>query len=130
MTVPTPNVQEHPVQLPAGRARLDGDLAISDNPAGIVLFAHGSGSSRFSPRNRHVAGILQAAGLATLLVDLLTPEEERIDATSGHLRFNIGLLAERLVHATDWAQTQPDLQELGVGYFGASTGGGAALVAA
>src|SRR5437764_14086294 len=124
MTGPTPNAQEHPVQLPAGRARLDGDLAISDNPAGIVLFAHGSGSSRFSPRNRHVAGILQSAGLATLLMDLLTPEEEQVDALSGHLRFDIGLLAERLLHAVDWVQTQPEIQSLAVGYFGASTGGG------
>ena len=130
MTVPTPNVQERAVQIPAGRARLDGDLAISDNPAGIVLFAHGSGSSRFSPRNRHVAGILQAAGLATLLMDLLTPQEEQVDALSGHLRFDIGLLADRLLLATDWVRSQHEMQNVAIGYFGASTGGGAALVAA
>src|SRR5205823_10682940 len=111
-------------------ATLDGDLATVAAATGIVLFAHGSGSSRFSPRNRYVAGILQSAGLATLLMDLLTPEEEQVDALTGHLRFDIGLLAERLLHATDWVQTQPDIQGLRVGYFGASTGGGAALVAA
>jgi putative phosphoribosyl transferase len=130
MTGPTPNVQERAVQIPAGRAMLDGDLAISDNPTGIVLFAHGSGSSRFSPRNRHVAGILQVAGLATLLMDLLTPQEERVDALSGHLRFDIGLLADRLLHATDWVRGQHEMQDVAIGYFGASTGGGAALVAA
>ena len=103
---------------------------MSHDAAGIVLFAHGSGSSRFSPRNRHVARILQAAGLATLLMDLLTPEEEEVDALSGHLRFDIGLLADRLLLATDWVRSQHEMQDIAVGYFGASTGGGAALVAA
>ena len=97
---------------------------------GVVLFAHGSGSSRHSPRNRYVAGELQEAGLGTLLVDLLTPEEEAVDLRTRHLRFDIGLLAERLVGATEWLAQQPESRELRVGYFGASTGGGAALVAA
>ena len=130
MAVPHSNVSERAVQIPAGRATLDGDLGIPKDAPGIVLFAHGSGSSRFSPRNRHVAGLLQSAGLATLLMDLLTPEEEQVDAQTGHLRFDIGLLAERLLHATDWVQSDREIQELRVGYFGASTGGGAALVAA
>jgi dienelactone hydrolase len=96
----------------------------------VVLFAHGSGSSRHSPRNRYVAAKLREAGLATLLVDLLTPDEERADLVTGHLRFNIGLLARRLVAATDWLARAPETHGLRVGYFGASTGGGAALVAA
>jgi len=96
----------------------------------VVLFAHGSGSSRLSPRNRHVARVLNEAALATLLVDLLTPEEEAIDARKAHLRFDIGLLAERLVAATDWLTAHPDTRDLRVGYFGASTGAAAALVAA
>jgi dienelactone hydrolase len=95
-----------------------------------VLFAHGSGSSRHSPRNRYVAGVLRAAGLATLLMDLLTPEEEAEDRYTGHLRFDIDLLAERLVAATDWLAQQPQTAGWPVGYFGASTGAGAALVAA
>jgi dienelactone hydrolase len=105
-------------------------LSIPHDAAGVVLFAHGSGSSRFSPRNRFVAAELQAGGMATLLMDLLTPEEEREDQITGRLRFDIGLLAERLVAATDWLAGQVDTKELPVGYFGASTGGGAALVAA
>jgi dienelactone hydrolase len=95
-----------------------------------VLFAHGSGSSRHSPRNRYVAGVLRAAGLATLLMDLLTPEEEAEDRHTARLRFDIGLLAERLVGATDWLAQQPQTAGWPVGYFGASTGAGAALVAA
>src|ERR671937_2876405 len=130
MTVPPSNAQQRAVQIPARRATLEGDLAMSHDAAGIVLFAHGSGSSRFSPRNRHVARMLQAAGLATLLMDLLTPEEEEVDALSGHLRFDIGLLADRLLLATDWVRSQHEMQDIAVGYFGASTGGGAALVAA
>ena len=125
MAVPTPNVQERAVQIPAGRARLDGDLAIPDNPAGIVLFAHGSGSSRFSSRNRFVAQSLRDSGLGTLLIDLLTPREEAIDERTRHLRFDIDLLARRLTDATVWLGNR-----LPVGLFGASTGGGAALVAA
>src|SRR5205085_10846214 len=97
---------------------------------GVVLFAHGSGSSRHSPRNRRVASVLNQARLATLLMDLLTPDEEAIDVRTAHLRFDIGLLAERLVHATDWVTRQPDTRDLRAGYFGASTGAAAALVAA
>jgi putative phosphoribosyl transferase len=95
-----------------------------------VLFAHGSGSGRHSPRNRYVAQVLREAGLATLLIDLLTAEEEEVDLRTRHLRFDIGLLAERLVGATEWLERNPDTQDLRVGYFGASTGAGAALVAA
>jgi CBS domain-containing protein len=123
-------VSERPVTIPAGTAPLHGDLARPDGPRGIVLFAHGSGSSRHSPRNRHVAGVLQQAGLATLLMDLLTEEEEAVDARTAHLRFDITLLAERLAAATDWLTTEPTTTGLAVGYFGASTGAGAALVAA
>jgi dienelactone hydrolase len=118
------------VRLQAGSATLEGDLHIPHTAVGVVLFAHGSGSSRHSTRNRFVAGELQAAGLATLLIDLLTPDEEAMDQQTGHLRFDIHLLAERLVAATDWLNNQPATGSLQVGYFGASTGGGAALVAA
>ena len=97
---------------------------------GVVLFAHGSGSSRHSPRNRQVARLLHEGGLATLLVDLLTADEEAADRSSGHLRFDIGLLAERLVAAADWLTRQPETRALGLGCFGASTGAAAALVAA
>ena len=93
---------EQAVHVPAGEVSLDGDLDLPDGARGIVLFAHGSGSSRLSPRNRHVARLLNEAGLATLLVDLLTPEEEAFDARTARLRFDIDLLAERLVEVTDW----------------------------
>jgi dienelactone hydrolase len=118
------------VQIQAGRAVLPGDLTIPENPAGLVLFAHGSGSSRHSPRNQFVARTLNNAQLATLLFDLLTPEEEAVDLRTREHRFNIGLLAERLVHATKWAKRQEQTRDLQVAYFGSSTGGGAALVAA
>jgi len=118
------------VQIQAGQADLFGNLHIPDEAAALVLFAHGSGSSRHSPRNQFVARTLNNAGLATLLFDLLTPEEESIDARTGEFRFNIGLLAERLVHATKWAKQQEQTRDLRIGYFGSSTGGGAALVAA
>src|SRR6266576_2959309 len=118
------------VQIQAGQAALSGNLHIPDGAAALVLFAHGSGSSRHSPRNQFVARTLNNAGLATLLFDLLTPEEESIDARTAELRFNIGLLAERLVHATKWAKQQEQTRDLRIGYFGSSTGGGAALVAA
>src|SRR5205809_7410670 len=118
------------VRIPAGRATLDGNLSIPENASALVLFVHGSGSSRHSPRNQFVARTLNNAGLATLLFDLLTPEEESIDARTAELRFNIGLLAERLVHATKWAKQQEPTRDLRTGYFGSSTGGGAALVAA
>ena len=123
-------MEERSVRVQAGEVFLDGNLVIPPDAGGIVLFAHGSGSSRHSPRNRYVAGALNAAGLATLLVDLLTPEEEAIDQRTAHLRFDIGLLARRLVDATDWLARHPATQDLAIGYFGASTGGGAALVAA
>ena len=109
---------------------LEGSLTIRDGARGIVLFAHGSGSSRHSPHNRYVAQELQAAGLATLLIDLLTPEEEAVDLRTGQIRFDIDRLAERLVGATDWLKEKAETRALRIGYFGASTGGGAALVAA
>ena len=118
------------VRIPAGRAVLDGNLTLVDQKKALVLFAHGSGSSRHSPRNQFVARTLNEAGLATLLFDLLTPEEESVDLYTREHRFNIGLLAERLVHATKWAKQQKQTADLRVGYFGSSTGGGAALVAA
>lgn len=109
---------------------LDGDLVIPENATGFVIFAHGSGSSRHSSRNRFVARQLNAGGLATLLMDLLTQEEEQIDLQTRRLRFNIEMLAARLMHAAEWLCNDPDTRELRIGYFGASTGGGAALVAA
>jgi len=118
------------VVIPAGGVNLGGELIVSNRAAGVVLFAHGSGSSRHSPRNQFVARAIREAGVGTLLLDLLTLEEETFDSYTGHLRFDIGLLARRLVHATDWLATQKQTRELAVGYFGASTGGGAALVAA
>jgi putative phosphoribosyl transferase len=114
----------------AGEVILEGNLVVPASASGIVLFAHGSGSSRHSPRSRSVAGVLQAGGLATLLIDLLTPDEAAVDLRTAHLRFDIGLLAERLVGASDWLAEQPPTRDLRLGYFGASTGGGAALVAA
>jgi putative phosphoribosyl transferase len=121
---------EQAVHVPAGEVSLDGDLGLPDGARGIVLFAHGSGSSRLSPRNRHVARLLNEAGLATLLVDLLTPEEEAFDARTARLRFDIDLLAERLVEVTDWLGDRAETRGLRLGYFGASTGAAAALVAA
>src|SRR6058998_3319603 len=118
------------VRIPAGRAMLDGNLTIIAQAKGLVLFAHGSGSSRHSPRNQFVARTLNEAGLATLLFDLLTPEEESVDLYTREHRFDIGLLAERLVWATKWAKEQNETRDLLIGYFGSSTGGGAALVAA
>jgi dienelactone hydrolase len=109
---------------------LTGDLALADDPTGIVLFAHGSGSSRLSPRNQFVAGRLNEAGLATLLIDLLTPDEERLDDHTRELRFNIGLLAERLAVCADWLAADPRTASLGLGLFGASTGAAAALIVA
>jgi putative phosphoribosyl transferase len=123
-------MDERRVRVSAGPVELEGDLGSPENARGVVLFAHGSGSGRYSPRNRHVARALQRAGLATLLIDLLTPDEERVDLRSGHLRFDIGLLAERLAGATEWLIDIPDTRHLRIGYFGASTGAGAALVAA
>jgi pimeloyl-ACP methyl ester carboxylesterase len=118
------------VSIGTGGVALAGDLVVPPNARGLVLFAHGSGSSRHSRRNVYVARVLNQAGLATLLMDLLTLEEEHIDAVTGHLRFDIPFLAERLAGATDWLRTNSTTANLYIGYFGASTGGGAALVAA
>jgi pimeloyl-ACP methyl ester carboxylesterase len=109
---------------------LDGDLVLPSDPLGLVIFVHGSGSGRKSPRNRSVAAALQGAGLATLLFDLLTPVEERRDRATGELRFDIDFLAQRLIGATAWARTHERVGKLPFGYFGASTGAAAALVAA
>jgi len=125
-----PDREERLVRVAAARVLLEGNLTLPEGARGIVLFAHGSGSSRFSPRNCYVAQQLNREKLATLLVDLLSPEEEAVDLRTARLRFNIGLLAERLVRVTDWLVRQPDTRPLRIGYFGASTGAAAALVAA
>ncbi|HVS61491.1 MAG TPA: alpha/beta family hydrolase [Gemmatimonadaceae bacterium] len=121
---------ERTVSVPAASVTLQGTLGVPNRAAAIILFAHGSGSSRFSQRNRFVARVLREAELGTLLLDLLSPEEERIDEVTRHHRFDIGMLADRLVAAIDWLADQPDTSGLPLGLFGASTGGGAALVAA
>ena len=121
---------EVPVRVGVGRLTLEGNLLVPDNARGVVLFAHGSGSGRHSPRNRFVAQSLASAGLASLLIDLLTEEEEVAERYTRHLRFDIDLLAGRLGGATDWLARDPRTARAPVGYFGASTGGGAALVAA
>jgi dienelactone hydrolase len=118
------------IRVPIGRQWLDGDLAMPSQPKGIVLFAHGSGSSRHSPRNQFVARALRQRGCATLLIDLLTPPEEAVDARTAEFRFNIELLAGRLVTIVEWLRAQPQTAALPIGLFGASTGGGAALMAA
>jgi putative phosphoribosyl transferase len=125
-----PQVANRPVRVTAGRVVLEGDLGVPDGAPGVVLFAHGSGSGRHSPRNHLVASRLQEAGLGTLLVDLLSEKEEEADRYTGHLRFDVGLLADRLVGATDWLTRDARTAGRAIGYFGASTGGGAALVAA
>jgi putative phosphoribosyl transferase len=129
----TPDVGERLVRFQTQSVTLAGNLSLprTGRPArGVVLFAHGSGSSRHSRRNRYVAGVLQQVGLETLLIDLLTADEEAVDERTAHLRFDIGLLAERLVDATDWLEREPDTAQAKIGYFGASTGAAAALVAA
>lgn len=118
------------VTIRAGTVELAGELVLPDSPRGLVVFAHGSGSSRHSPRNRFVASVLQDGSLGTLLMDLLTPAEEQIDSRTAELRFNIDLLAERVTAAVDWVRSQAATQPLGLGLFGASTGAAAALVAA
>ncbi len=118
------------VRIPLGEAVLEGELSIPKGASGMVLFAHGSGSSRHSPRNQYVAEVICASGVGTLLFDLLTKGEEAIDLRTRHLRFDIGLLARRLVAATDWIKRQDEARHLRIGYFGSSTGGAAALVAA
>jgi len=117
-------------RIPARSAMLEGEIQVGEESRGIVLFAHGSGSSRHSPRNQLVARSLRDRGLGTLLFDLLTREEEAVDLHTRHLRFDIALLAERLVDASRWVRSRPETRALKIGYFGASTGGGAALVAA
>jgi len=109
---------------------IEGDLIVPERPIGVVVFAHGSGSSRHSPRNRYVASVLQQGGLATLLMDLLTPAEEQADFETSQLRFNIRFLAGRLLEAREWLQREAPTGQLPIGYFGASTGAAAALVAA
>jgi putative phosphoribosyl transferase len=118
------------VSIPVGEESIEGDLVLPDHAKAAVIFAHGSGSSRHSPRNRYVAEILSRAGLATLLIDLLTAEEEMVDIRTAEHRFNIDLLADRLIAATEWSEKDPKLSNLALGYFGASTGAAAAIVAA
>ncbi|NOK07641.1 dienelactone hydrolase family protein [Corallococcus exercitus] len=124
-------VSEHAVRLEAEPGVwLEGTLSVPEGISGVVLFAHGSGSSRFSPRNRYVAGVLEQAGLATLLMDLLTPGEEEAERWTRHLRFDIELLARRLQGAVRWLMQVPGLERQPLGLIGSSTGAGAALVAA
>ena len=124
------NIKSRPVYIPVDHAEIQGDLNIPEHSTSLVLFAHGSGSSRHSPRNKFVAEILNEGGIATLLIDLLTPDEEVVDMETRHLRFNIQLLAGRLSWITNWLRTQSATERLHIGYFGASTGAAAALVAA
>src|SRR5262245_7563668 len=126
----TKAVGERPVRIPVGSVTLEGTLDMPRAARGVVLFAHGSGSGRHSPRNRYVARVLRDAELATLLMDLLSAEEEEVDRHTAHFRFDISLLAGRLIGATDWLKQTAETAALPVGYFGASTGAGAALVAA
>ena len=123
-------VLDQAIKIRSGRVQLDGELKVPQGANGIVLFAHGSGSSRHSRRNQYVARVIREAGAGTLLFDLLTKEEEAIDAYTGELRFNIEFLARRLVDATNWITSQPETQHLRIGYFGASTGAAAALIGA
>lgn len=124
------NTEDEVVTIPSDGVTIDGNLNIPPSAKGIVIFAHGSGSSRFSPRNTKVAREINKSGIATLLIDLLTQQEETEDIYSGEFRFNIDLLAQRLLNATKWIKTNPTTKNLVVGYFGASTGAAAALVAA
>lgn len=123
------SVHEETVTIPVGEARIVGTLRVPEQASGIVLFAHGSGSSRFSPRNRRVAAVLERAGLATLLIDLLSEQEENEDSRTGALRFDISLLADRLLAASSWLLLGERTASLPIGFFGASTGAGAALLA-
>jgi len=122
-----PIIDYRSAHIPTGQVTLEGTLNLPQEAVAVVLFAHGSGSGRQSPRNWHVANVLNQARLATLLIDLLTPEEEEIDVFTGELRFDIGLLAQRLVTATEWLTQYADTRWLPIGYFGASTGAAAAL---
>ena len=121
---------EQAISIPSGQIELEGELKLPKGATGIVLFAHGSGSSRHSRRNQYVARLIREAGVGTLLFDLLTKQEEAIDAYTGELRFDIEFLAKRLVDVTNWITTQPATRHLRIGYFGASTGAAAALMAA
>lgn len=123
-------IEERLVRVPSGGTELEGDMTLPPGARGIVLFAHGSGSSRFSPRNREVARSLQERGLATLLLDLLTEDEEVIDLRGGRLRFDIGLLSRRMIDAADWLAGSASTAHLRIGCFGASTGAAAALITA
>jgi dienelactone hydrolase len=123
-------VEQSTSTVSLGTAELAADIVLPDRAIGLVLFAHGSGSSRRSPRNRYVADVLNRGGMGTVLIDLLTPQEEAVDAHTAELRFNIHLLGRRLAAITDWIKKQARLKNLGLGYFGASTGAAAALVAA
>ena len=118
------------VRIEVGRGSVEGDLHLPARPAGLVIFAHGSGSSRFSRRNRAVAGMLEQAGFGTLLLDLLTPAEDAVDEHTAEYRFDIPLLGQRVIGAVDWAESRSDLRPLPLALFGASTGAAAALVAA
>lgn len=122
--------EENVATIPSGKVTINGNLNVPPQATGIVIFAHGSGSSRFSPRNTKVAREINDVGIATLLIDLLTEEEEAEDMYSGEFRFNIDLLAQRLVDATEWCVKNAATKNLTVGYFGASTGAAAALIAA
>ncbi len=122
--------QETAVKIPIGSVVVEGNLTVPSGAKGVVLFAHGSGSSRFSPRNQHVAKFFNAQKIGTLLFDLLTNEEDQEDIETAEYRFNINLLAERLIGATEWLNKDPDTKNIVFGYFGASTGAAAALIAA
>jgi putative phosphoribosyl transferase len=122
--------QEKTVKFSAGIVELEGSLTVPENAKGMVLFAHGSGSSRHSSRNKYVANDLNESGLATLLIDLLTSQEEELDNQTRHIRFDLALLAGRLVGAAEWLKSQEETKDLKIGLFGASTGGGAALITA
>jgi putative phosphoribosyl transferase len=121
---------EKTVRIPLDGASIEGNLRVPANAGGVVLFAHGSGSSRFSPRNQYVAGVLNEAGFATLLIDLLTRDEEEIDLRTRQFRFDIELLTERLIKAAEWLKKNPQTRKLRIGLFGSSTGAAAALIAA
>jgi pimeloyl-ACP methyl ester carboxylesterase len=121
---------ERTVQIETGDVQISGDLVVPDGALGVVLFAHGSGSSRHSPRNRQIAAVFQRSGLATLLIDLLTAEEDAIDQQTRHLRFDIPMLGDRLISALDWLAVDTATANLPAGLFGASTGAGAAILAA
>lgn len=123
-------IEHLPVVMPVDSLNLEGTLSVPTAARGVVVFAHGSGSSRHSPRNRYVADILNESGLATLLIDLLTEDEQQVDLQIAHLRFNIPLLARRLSEITEWVVKHPEVEDLEIGHFGASTGAAAALLTA